>query len=106
MYVLMALAYVVGGGLLGAGLYLIRNEAFPSWWPGWLLLPFVRATPRVTHLQGWVGVALGASILAVGFTPVVPEVVGGLLVLGAVIAYLVAVVLFVYSTYLSRRIAR
>ena len=106
MYLLMALAYVVGGLLLGAGVYLVRNNAFPSWWPGWLLLPFVRATPRLTHLQGWVGATLGASILAVGFTPVVPDVIGGLLVLGAVVAYIAAVVLFVYSTYISRRVAR
>ena len=99
MYLLMGVAYVVGGALLGAGLYLLRHGDVPRW----MLLPFIRATPRVTHLQGWVGVALGASILAVGFTPVVPEVVGGLLVLLAMVAYVVGAVLFAYSAYLSRR---
>jgi len=60
----------------------------------------------VTHLQGWAGAALGVSILAIGFTPVVPEVLGGVLVLVAVVGYLAGAVLFVYSTYLSRRVAR
>jgi hypothetical protein len=59
----------------------------------------------VTHLQGWAGVALGISILAVGFTPIVPEDIGGVLVLAAMTTYLAGVVLFVYSTYLSRRAA-
>jgi energy-converting hydrogenase Eha subunit A len=60
----------------------------------------------VTHLQGWAGVALGVSILAIGFTPVVPEILGGVLVLVAMVGYLAGAVLFVYSTYLSRRVAR
>lgn len=101
----MASAYVLGGALLGVGLYLTRQDAFPSWWRTWMLWPLVRLTPTVTHLQGWAGVALGLSILAIGFTPVVPEIVGGLLVLAAVAAYLAGAVLFVYSTYLSRRVA-
>jgi len=70
-----------------------------------MLWPLVRVTPRVTHLQGWAGVALGVSILALGFTPVVPEIVGGVLVLLAVLAYVAGVALFGYSTYLSRRAA-
>ncbi len=103
MYLLMALAYVVGGALLGAGLYLGRQDQFPNWWRRWMLWPLVTVTPRVIHLQGWAGVALGASILAVGFTPVVPEIVGGVLVLFAMVAYIGGVVLFLYSAYLSRR---
>src|SRR5712691_3048656 len=55
---------------------------------------------------GWAGVALGVSILAIGLTPVVPEVLGGVLVLVAMVGYLAGAVLFVYSTYLSRRVAR
>ncbi len=93
MYLLMALAYVVGGALLGAGLYLGRQDQFPSWWRRWMLWPLVTVTPKVIHLQGWAGVALGASILAVGFT----------LVLFAMVAYIGGVVLFLYSAYLSRR---
>jgi energy-converting hydrogenase Eha subunit A len=68
-----------------------------------MMWPLVRQTPNVIHLMGWAGVALGGSILAIGFTPLVPEVVGGVLVLVAMLAYLAGVVLFVYSTYLSRR---
>jgi len=104
MYLLMAVAYVLGGALVGAGLYLVRQDAFPSWWQRWMLWPLVNVTPRVIHLQGWAGVALGASILAVGFTPVVPEIVGGLLVLTAMLAYVAGVALFVYSAYISRRL--
>ncbi|OLD50483.1 MAG: hypothetical protein AUI42_03080 [Actinobacteria bacterium 13_1_40CM_2_65_8] len=103
MYLFMAVAYVLGGALLGAGLYLVRRDDFPSWWQDWMLWPLVRVTPRVTHLQGWAAVALGTSILALGFTPVVPEVIGGVLVLLALLAYPAGVALFGYSTYLSRR---
>ncbi len=99
----MVLAYALGGVLLGAGLYLTRRDAFPSWWQPWMQWPLVRVTPGVTHLQGWAGVALGVSILALGFTPVVAEVVGGLLVLLAVLAYVAGVALFGFSAYLSRR---
>jgi hypothetical protein len=71
-----------------------------------MLWPLVEVTPRVTHLQGWAGVGLGVSILAIGFTPVVPEILGGVLVLVAMVGYLAGTALFVYSTYLSRRVAR
>jgi len=103
MYLLMAVAYVLGGALLGAGLYLVRRDDFPGWWQDWMLWPLVRVTPRVTHLQGSAAIALGISILALGFTPVVPELVGGILVLLALVAYLAGAALFGYSTYLSRR---
>jgi len=99
----MVLAYVLGGVLLGAGLYLTRRDSFPSWWQPWMQWPLIRVTPLVTHLQGWAGVALGVSILALGFTPVVPEIVGGVLVLLAMLAYVAGVALFGYSAYLSRR---
>jgi hypothetical protein len=49
---------------------------------------------------------LGLSILAIGFTPIVPETAAGGLVLAAMVAYVVAVALFLYSTWLSRRMAR
>jgi hypothetical protein len=99
-------AFVLGGILLGVGLYLTRQDEFPHWWRTWMLWPLVEVTPRVTHLQGWAGVALGLSILAIGFTPVVPEVAGGALVLIAMVGYVAGAALFVYSTYLSRRVAR
>src|SRR6266851_4920352 len=77
MYLLMAAAFVLGAVLLGVGLYLTRQDEFPHWWRSWMLWPLVEVTPRVTHLQGWAGVALGLSILAIGLTPVVPEVLVG-----------------------------
>ncbi len=103
MYLLMAVAYVLGGALVGAGLYLSRQDDFPSWWQRWMLWPLTQVTPRVVHLQGWAGVALGISILALGFTPVVPDVVGGALVLAAMATYLAGVLVYGYSAYLSRR---
>src|SRR5260370_7503141 len=102
----VAAALGVGGVLLGVGLYLTRQDEFPRWWRSWMLWPLVEVTPRVTHLQGWAGVALGVSILAIGLTPVVTEVLGGVLVLVAMVGYLAGAALFVYSTYLSRRVAR
>jgi hypothetical protein len=103
MYLLMAAAYVLGGVLVGAGVYLSRQDDLPRWWERWMPWPHVEVTPRVVHLQGWAVLALGASVLALGFTPVVPEVVGGALVLAAIVAYVVGVALFVYSAYVSRR---
>jgi hypothetical protein len=103
MYLGMAGAYVLGGALVGAGLYLSRQDDFPAWWQRWMLWPLVTVSSRVVHLQAWAGIALGGSILAVGFTPVVPEIVGGVLVLVAMLAYLAGVALFAYSAYVSRR---
>jgi len=105
-YLVMAAAYVLGAALLGVGLYLLRRNTFPDWWKGWMLWPLVHVTPQVTHLQGWAAVGIGVSILAIGFTPIVPDLVGGLLVIAALLAYLAGVVLFLYSTWLSRRVAR
>jgi hypothetical protein len=105
-YIFMAFALVIGAALVGVGLYLTRRDSFPSRWRSWMLWPLVQVTPQVTHLQGWVGVALGASVLAIGFTTVVPEVVGGVLVVIAMVGYVAAAGLFAYSTYLSRRVAR
>jgi hypothetical protein len=106
MYLVMTAAIVLGGVLLGVGLYLTRQDEFPNWWRSWMLWPLVEVTPRVTHLQGWAAVALGVSVLAIGFAPVVPEILGGLFVLIAMVGYLVGAALFVYGTYLSRRVAR
>lgn len=105
-YVVQGLAYIAGGALLGSGAYLLTRGDFPGWWRERLLWPLVQVTPAVARLQGWAAVGLGLSILAIGFTPIVPETAAGGLVLGAVVAYLVAVVLFLYSTWLSRRMAR
>lgn len=103
---MQGLAYVAGGALLGAGAYLVLRGDFPGWWRERLLWPLVRVTPAVARLQGWSAVALGLSILAIGFTPIVPEITAGGLALLAMVAYLAAVALFLYSAWLSRRMAR
>jgi hypothetical protein len=102
-FVVQGLAYVAGGALLGAGVYLLMRRSFPGWWQERLLWPLVHVTPAVARLQGWAAVGLGLSILAIGFTPIVPEIAGGVLVLVAMVAYLAALALFLYSTWLSRR---
>jgi hypothetical protein len=102
-YVVEGVAYVGGTVLIGAGLYLVMRGTFPAWWRQRLLWPLVRVTPRVSHLQGWAAIGLGISILAIVFTTVAPDVVAGILVVLAMVAYLVALALFLVSTWLSRR---
>ncbi len=96
-------AYVGGTMLIAAGVYLVMRGTFPAWWQRRLLWPLVRVTPTVAHFQGYAAMVLGASVLAIVFTTVAPMVVAGVLVLFALAAYLVAVVLFLFSTWLSRR---
>lgn len=102
-YVVEGVAYVGGTVLIGAGLYLVMRGTFPAWWQQWLMWPLVRITPRVSHLQGWASIALGVSILAIVFTNVAPGGTAGVLALLALAAYLGGVVLYVFSTWLSRR---
>ncbi|SRR6266540_1267372 len=102
-YVVEGVAYVSGSLLIGGGLYLVMRGAFPAWWPTRLLWPVVSVTPAVAHLQGVAAIGLGASILTIVFATVVSETVGGVLVLVAIAAYLVAVGFFLFSAWLSRR---
>ena len=102
-YVVEGVAYVGGTVLIGAGLYLVMRGSFPNWWGQRLLWPLVRVTPTVSHLQGWAAIGLGASILAIVFTTVAPDLVAGILVVLAMAAYVVGVALYVVSTWLSRR---
>ena len=102
-YAVEGIAYVSGACLIGAGLYLILRGSFPAWWQRRLLWPLVRVTPRVSRLQGWAAIGLGASILAIVFSSVVSESVAGILVLVALAAYLIGLLLFLFSTWLSRR---
>jgi hypothetical protein len=102
-YVVEGVAYVAGGLLIAGGLYLVMRGAFPAWWQQRLLWPLVRVTPTVAHMQGVAAVGLGASIVIIVLTSVVPAAVGGILVLVAFVAYLVALALFLFSTWLSRR---
>ncbi len=89
--------------LIGAGLYLVMRGTFPTWWRGRLRWPLVNITRRVSHLQGWAAIGIGASILLIVFTTVAPDVWAGLLVVFAVAAYLAGLVLYLLSTWLSRR---
>jgi hypothetical protein len=102
-YLGLGLAWAVGGVLLGAGLYLVLSGHFPAWWRDRMLWPLVHVTPEVAHLQGWAAVGLGASVLAIGFSTLLPELPGGGLILGALLAYVAGAGLFVYSAWLSRR---
>ena len=102
-YVVEGVAYVGGTFLIGAGLYLVMRGTFPAWWRRRMLWPLVHVTPRVSHLQGWAAVAIGISILAIVFTTVAPELVAGVLVVGALVFYLGGVALYLFSAWLSRR---
>lgn len=102
-YVVEAVAYVGGTALIGAGLYLVMRGRFPGWWERRFLWPLIKVTPRVSHLQGWAAIGVGASMLAIVFTTVAPELAAGALVLLAVLAYLAGLALFLFSAWLSRR---
>jgi hypothetical protein len=102
----LGFTYVVGGPLLGIGLYLLFRGSFPGWWKEWLIRPVVRVTPGVVRLQGLTAIGLGASLVAIGLSSLVSENTGGLLVVLAMAAYLVGAGVFVFSTWLSRRVAR
>jgi hypothetical protein len=102
-YVVEGVAYVGGTFLIVAGLYLVMRGTFPAWWRRRMLWPLVHLTPRVSRLQGWAAVSLGVSILSIVFTTVAPDLVAGILVAFAFIAYLGAVALYLFSTWLSRR---
>lgn len=105
-YVVLGISYAVGGPLLAIGLYIVLRGAFPGWWMEWMLWPVKRVTPGVARLQGATVVGLGASIVGIGLSTFVSQFVGGLLVVLAMAAYLIAAALFVYSTWLSRRGSR
>lgn len=101
----MAGAYVGGVVLIACGVYLVMRGTFPTWWRRRLLWPLVHVTPRVTHLQGWAAIGLGASIIAIVFSTAAGDVAAGLLVVFALALYAVSVGVFLVSTWLSRRSA-
>jgi len=102
-WVVLGISYVVGGPLLGIGLYIVVRGSFPGWWVEWMLWPVKHVTPGVARLQGATVVGLGVSALAIGLSMWVSELAGGVLVVVAIAAYLVGTGLYVYSTWLSRR---
>lgn len=96
-------AYVAGVALIGAGLFLILRGNFPAWWRRRFAWPLVNFTPLVARLQGVVAIVLGASVILIVFTTVAPGMFAGLLVIVALAAYLAGALLYLYSTWLSRR---
>lgn len=102
-YLVEGIAYVGGCVLIGSGLYLILRGSFPAWWREHFAWPLVRMSRLVSYLQGAAAIVIGASVLAIVFTTVAPETVAGLLVIGAVAAYVIGVALYVLSAWLSRR---
>lgn len=102
-YAIEAVAYVGGVALIGAGLFLVLRGSFPAWWPKWFAWPLDHFTPAVSRLQGAVAIGLGASIMLLVFTTVAPGTLAGWLVVVAMAMYLISVLLFLFSTWLSRR---
>jgi hypothetical protein len=96
-------AYVAGGLMLGGGIFLVLAGTLPEWTDGWILRPVVDLTPMVARLLGAVAIFLGASIIALDLSSLVAEFTGGILVLVAIVAYVIAAGLFAFSTWLSRR---
>jgi len=96
-------AYVAGGLMLGGGIFLALFGSLPEWTEGWMLRPIVNLTPMVARLLGGVAIFLGGSILALDVSTLVPEFTGGILVVAAIAAYVIAAGLFTFSTWLSRR---
>ena len=96
-------ALIVGALLIGGGLYLMLGGDFPGWWERRFIWPLVHLTPAVVRLQGIAAIAIGASILAIVLARIVPDSVGGLVVLLALLAYAAGAAAFVVSSVLSRR---
>jgi hypothetical protein len=104
--VLDALAYAavfVGVLLIGGGLYLMLGGDFPGWWEQRFIWPLVHLTPTVVRLQGIAAIAIGASILAIVLSRIVPDSLAGLVVLLALLAYVAGAATFVFSAVISRR---
>jgi hypothetical protein len=98
----VAVMFIVGGFILGFSIFTITHGTFPSWWKGILLWPLVRVTPTIARLQGWSGVAIGGAIVLIGLAILISTLVAAVLFAAAVLAYIVGVALFMYSTRLSR----
>ncbi len=69
--------YLIGGAMVAGGIYVISHGAFPSW--------------------------IGVAVLAFGFGPFAPAAAIGALRVLAGVGVAAGSVLFVYSTWISRR---
>ena len=102
-WVVLGICYVVGGPLIGVGLYLVIVGSFPGWWRDWMLRPVAHVTHTVARLQGVTAIALGASVVTIGLSTFMSDIAGGALILLSIVTYLIGAGFFVYSTWLSRR---
>ena len=105
-YVVLGITYALGGPLLGIGLYLLIRGQFPAWWRDWMLWPGAKVNPAVARLTGLTAIGLGLSLVGIGLSTLVPEFVGGLLILVAIVCYLLGAGVFAYGTWRSRRMVR
>ena len=89
--------------MTASGIFIVAHRAFPKWLTGGLLWPLVVVTPGIASLQGWATLSFGIALLAFTFGPFAPPVaLDGLRALAAAGAAS-GIVLFAYSTWLSRR---
>jgi len=99
----LALLYGIGGVMCAGGIFIVAHRAFPRWLTGRLLWPLIVVTPVIASLQCWATLCFGIALLAFSFGPFDPTVaLDGLRVLAGAAAA-AGVVLFAYSTWLSRR---
>lgn len=102
-YVIEGVAYVGGVALIGAGLFLLLRGSFPAWWQRWFAWPVAHFSPLIARLQGAVGIVLGASVMLIVFTSVAPASFAGILTLVALLAYVLALLVYLVSIWLSHR---
>ncbi len=95
--------YAIGGALIAGGIYTIAHGAFPAWIKGRLLWPLINVTPVIATLQGWSAVSFGVAVLAFSFAPFAPAAAIQALRALALLGLVAGSLLFLYSTWLSRR---
>lgn len=102
-YVAEGAAYVSGVALIGAGLFLLLRGSFPGWWQRWFAWPLASFRPLVSRLQGAVAIGLGASLMLIVFTNVAAGTLAGILAIVALLAYVLAVLMYLVTIWLSHR---
>ena len=99
----LVLLYLIGGAMAAGGIFIVAHHAFPTWLTGRLLWPLVAVTPAIASLQGWATLCFAIALLAFAFGPFAPGLALAPLRVLAGAAAAAGVILFAYSTWLSRR---